>query len=111
MTQIVAPPPPRTSPHLSRRAVWGLRFGSIVFALLLPANPPPPTVLDVLTNTLRLHSTAYSFFESGVLRKLGRDDLLASSPATGHRRLRAHALSHWQGVGTKLPETPLVSAP
>jgi hypothetical protein len=45
---------------------------------LLHPSPPPPTVAEQLANVLRLHSTAYNFFESGVLRKLGRDDLLAA---------------------------------
>lgn len=43
---------------------------------LLPPSPPPPTALERLAGVLRLHSTAYNFLESGVLRKLGRDDLL-----------------------------------
>ena len=35
-------------------------------------------MLGGIANILRLHSTAYNFLESGVLRKLGRDDLLSA---------------------------------
>ena len=45
---------------------------------LLHPNPPAPGVLGHVANVLRLHSTAYNFLESGVLRKLGRDDLLSA---------------------------------
>jgi lysophospholipase L1-like esterase len=45
---------------------------------LLPPNPPPLTILERVANVLRLHSTAYNFFESGVLQKLGRGDLVSA---------------------------------
>jgi hypothetical protein len=45
---------------------------------LFHPSPPPPTMAGQIANVLRLHSTAYNFFESGVLRKLGREDLLAA---------------------------------
>ena len=45
---------------------------------LLPPNPPSPTLVERAANTLRLHSTVYNFLESGVLQKLGRDDLFAA---------------------------------
>jgi hypothetical protein len=45
---------------------------------LLEPNPPAPGVLGQIANVLRLHSTVYNFLESGVLRKLGRDDLLSA---------------------------------
>jgi hypothetical protein len=45
---------------------------------LLEPNPPAPGLLGGIANVLRLHSTVYNFLESGVLRKLGRDDLLSA---------------------------------
>jgi len=45
---------------------------------LLAPNPPAPGVLGQVANVFRLHSTVYNFLESGVLRKLGRDDLLSA---------------------------------
>jgi hypothetical protein len=43
---------------------------------LLRPSPPPPTLFEGIANGLRLHSTVYNFVESGVLQKLGRDDLI-----------------------------------
>jgi hypothetical protein len=45
--------------------------------LLMP-SPPSQTGFDQVANDLRLHSTAYNFVETGVLQKLGRDDLRAA---------------------------------
>jgi len=45
---------------------------------LLVPSPPSQTGVDRVANTLRLHSTAYNFVETGVLQKLGRDDLRAA---------------------------------
>ena len=45
---------------------------------LLEPNPPAPGLLGGIANVLRFHSTVYNFLESGVLRKLGRDDLVSA---------------------------------
>jgi hypothetical protein len=45
---------------------------------LVPPNPPSQSAFEQVANVLRLHSTAYNFLESGVLQKLGRDDLLTA---------------------------------
>jgi hypothetical protein len=45
---------------------------------LLSPSPPPQTAFVRAANVLRLHSTAYNFVETGVLQKLGRDDLRAA---------------------------------
>jgi hypothetical protein len=59
---------------------------------LLRPTPPRPTILEQALGVLRRHSTAYNFFESGVLRKLGRDDLL-----TAWRTLDALERPRYQG--------------
>jgi lysophospholipase L1-like esterase len=55
-------------PYFSQRADGSLE--------LLTPSPPPETAYERVANVLRLHSTVYNFLESGVLQKLGRDDLL-----------------------------------